>query len=192
LRRSLQLAPAVDWRLVATIFVELRYLDSRNGVDEQQTLAFFDTPQDKLPKSFSISLVDGNHRMVSYQPTFVLKDNRTIVVPASMTTAATIVLRSDMAGHRIVTVAPPDVDFAARGIIRVEAQLSYEDRDAGLAFSDKFTMMNSSDVNFFEFDYVAASRSSYTCRATLVLANGLVLERDLGTLTGERVTLPAA
>lgn len=192
LRRTLQLAPAVDWRLVSMIFVELRYLDTRNGVDEQQTLAFFDTPQDKLPKTFSINLVDGNYRTVTYQATFVLKDNRTIIVPASMTTASTIILRSDMAGHRIVTVAPPDVDFAARGIVRLEAQLSYEDRDAGLAYSDKFTMMNASDVNFFEFDYVSPTRSSYSCTSTLVLANGLVLERDLGSLSSERVTLPAA
>ena len=97
-----------------------------------------------------------------------------------------------MAGHRIVTVAPPDVDFAARGIVRLEAQLSYEDRDAGLAYTDKFTMMNASDVNFFEFDYVSPTRSSYSCTSTLVLANGLVLERDLGSLSSERVTLPAA
>lgn len=192
LRRTVELLPAVDWRLVSMIFVELRYLDARNAVDEQQTLSFFDTPQDKAPKKFSINLVDGNHRLVSYQTTFVLKDNRTIVVPPSMTTASNIVLRSDMAGHRIVTVAPPAVDFAARGIVRLEAQLSYEDRDAGLAFDDRFTMMNAGDVNFFEFDYVSPSRSSYSCTSTLVLANGLVVERDLGRLNGERVTLPAA
>lgn len=192
LRRTVQLAPAVDWRLVSMIFVELRYLDARNGVDEQQTLAFFDTPEDRVPKTFSINLVDGNHRLVSFQPTFVLKDNRTIVVPPSMTTGSTIILRSDMAGHRIVTVAPPDVDFARNGIMRMEAQLAYEDRDAGLAFSDQFTMMNAADVNFFEFDYVSASRSTYSCTSTLVLTNGLVVQRDLGTLSSERVTLPSA
>ena len=192
LRRTLQLAPAVDWRLVSMIFVELRYLDIRHGVDEQQTLTFFDTPQDRVPKTFGINLVDGNHRLVSYQPTFVLKDNRTIVVPPSMTTGSTIILRSDMAGHRVVTVAPPEVDFAAQGIMRMEAQLAYEDNDAGLAFADKFTMSSARDVSFFEFDYVSPQRASYSCMSTLVLANGLVVERDLGRLTGERVTLPAA
>jgi hypothetical protein len=192
LNRTVQLAPAVDWRLVAMIFVELRYLDAQNGVDEQQTLAFFDTPEDRAPKKFSINLVDGNLRLVSYATTFVLKDNRTIIVPPSMTTGATIVLRSDMAGHRIVTVAPPDVDFAARGIVRIEAQLSYEDRDAGLAFADRFTFLNGRTVSFFEFDYVSPNRSTYTCMATLVLANGLVLERDLGSHSSDRLTLPSA
>jgi hypothetical protein len=192
LKRTVQLAPAVDWRLVSMIFVELRYLDSQNGVDEQQTLAFFDTPEDRAPKTFSINLVDGNQRLVSYATTFVLKDNRTIVVPPSMTTGSTIIVRSDMAGHRIVTVAAPDVDFAARGIVRIEAQLSYEDRDAGLAFSDRFTLSRGRDVSFFEFDYVSPTRSTYTCTASLVLANGLVVERDLGSLSADRLTLPAA
>jgi hypothetical protein len=192
LRRALQLAPAVDWRLVSMIFVELRYLDARNGVDEQQTLSFFDTPQDRTPKTFAINLVDGNHRLVNYSTTFVLKDNRAIVVPPSTTTGSTIILRSDMAGHRIVTVAAPDVDFATRGIVRIEAQLSYSDQEAGLSFNDAFTFLNAHDVNFFEFDYVSAAHATYTCMATLVLANGLVLERDLGRLNADRLALPVA
>jgi hypothetical protein len=192
LRRTVQLAPAVDWRLISMVFVELRYLDAVNGVDEQQTLAFFDTPQDRVPKTFSINLVDGNQRLVNYSTTFVLKDNRSIVVPPSTTTGSIIVLRSDMAGHRIVTVAAPEVDFVARGIVRIEVQLSYEDQDAGLSYADKFTFANARDVNFFEFDYVAANRATYTGTATVVLANGLVLERDLGRLNTDRLTLPAA
>ena len=192
LKRTVQLAPAVDWRLVSMIFVELRYHDTKNDIDEQQTIAFFDTPQDRVPKTFSINLVDGNHRLVSYLTTFILKDNRTIVVPESMTTGSTIVLRSDMAGHRIVPVAPPEIDFAARGIVRMEAQLSYDDPDNGLTFQDKFTFMNGRDLDFFEFDYVSPTKSTYSCIATLVLANGLVLERDLGSLSGDRVMLPMA
>jgi hypothetical protein len=192
LRRTVQLAPAVDWRLVSMIFVELRYLDARNGVDEQQVLSFFDTPQDRTPKTFAINLVDGNHRLVTYAATFVLKDNRAIVVPPSTTTGSTIILRSDMAGHRIVTVAAPDVDFASRGIVRIEAQLAYADQEAGLSFDDAFTFANAHDVNFFEFDYVSAAHATYSCMATLVLANGLVLERDLGRLNADRLALPAA
>ena len=192
LRRTVQLAPAVDWRLVAMIFVDLRYLDEENGVDEQRTLAFFDTNEDRGPKSFAVNLVDGSRRLVSYQPTFVLKDNRTIVVPASMTAGSTIVLRTDMAGHRVVTVAPPAVDFAARGIVRVEAELSYADPDAGLSFDDRFTFADAGGAGQFEFDYVSPARASYGCKALLVLANGLVLERDLGRLGGDRVALPSA
>jgi hypothetical protein len=192
LRRVVQVAPAVDWRLVSMIFVELRYLDEENGVDEQQTLAFFDTPQDRGPKSFSINLVDGSRRLVSYAPTFVLKDNRTITVPPSMTGGSVIVLRTDMAGHRIVTVAAPNVKFPEAGIRRIEAALAYSDPDAGLAFNDRLMFADARDVGAFEFDYVSALHKSYSCNATLVFENGLVLEHDLGSLDTDKVVLPAA
>ena len=192
LKRTISLAPAVDWRLVAMMFVELRYLDEENGVDEQQNLAFFDTPEDRQPKMVSINLVDGNQRLVSYSTTIVLKDNRTIVVPRSLTSASTIILRTDMAGHRVVTVTPPNVDFIARGIVRIEALLSYRDAEAGLSFQDRFIFTNSRDVNFFEFDYVSSDRSSYSCVVLLVMTNGLVQERDLGSLDVDKLVLPSA
>jgi hypothetical protein len=192
LRRTVQVAPAVDWRLVAMIFVELRYLDEANDVDEQRTLAFFDTNEDRGPKSFGVNLIDGRQRLVSYATTFVLKDNRTISVPRSMTAGSTIILRTDMAGHRVVTVAAPDVDFAKRGIVRIEAELSYTDPDAGLAFDDRFTFANGGETALFEFDYASAAHASYSCKATVVLANGLVLERDLGSVGGDTLVLPSA
>ncbi len=192
LRRTVQIVPAVDWNLVAMIFVELRYLDEINDVDEQQTLAFFNTPADKIPKSFVINLVDATQRLVSYRTTIVLIDNRTLTVPPSMTSGSIVVLRTDMAGHRIVTVVPPDVDFAARGIIRIEAQLSYQDPEAGLSFEDEFVFSDRGERAFFEFDYAAAERSSFRARAILVLENGLVLERDLGQLNADRLVLPSA
>ena len=89
----------------------------------------------------------------------MLADNRTIVVPPSMTAGTTIVLRTDMAGHRIVTVLPPDVDFPARGITRIEARLAYHDPDAGLSYEDVFTFTGSRERAFFEFDYTAAERA---------------------------------
>jgi hypothetical protein len=192
LRRTVQVAPAVDWNLVAMIFVELRYVDEANGVDEQQSLAFFNTPSDKVPKAFTINLVDPNSRLVSYGATIVLSDNRTIVVPPSMTASTAIVLRTDMAGHRIVTVSPPDVDFDARGLTRVEARLTYSDPAAGLSFADEFTFTGRGQRGFFEFDYAATERASYRGTAILVLANGLVLERDLGSLNADRLVLPSA
>jgi hypothetical protein len=192
LRRAVLVAPAVDWNLVAIIFVELRYVDDANGVEESQTLTFFNTPDDKVPKSFSINLVDANQRLVRYGATIVLADNRTLVVPPSMTASTNIVLRTDMAGHRIVTVLPPDVDFAARGLLRVEARLSYQDPSAGLSFEDTISFTEGGGRDFFEFDYTAVERAGYRGTALLVFANGLVLERDLGSLDTDRLVLPSA
>jgi hypothetical protein len=190
LKRTVQVAAAVDWRLVAMVFVELRYADEANGLDEHQTLAFFDTPDDRVPKVFSVNLADPNQRIVSYLATMVLKDNRTIVIPASMTTGSTVVLRSDMAGHRIVTVTAPNVDFTTRGVVRMEARLAYVDAENGLSFEDRFTFATPKDVSFFEYDYVAANRIGYACIVITVLTNGLVQERDLGNLSGDRLVLP--
>jgi hypothetical protein len=192
LRRTVTLAPAVDWRLVAMVFVEMRYVDLFNSVDEEATLSFFDTPEDRVPKTFAVNLVDGEQRLVRWSATFVLKDNRTIAVPPSMTAGSTVVLRSDMAGHRVVTVLPPEVDFAAQGIARVEARLAYDDAESALHFEDEYTFTGPRDAGFFEYDYVAADQSGYSCQLRTVLANGLVQERDLGRLDADRLVLPVA
>jgi hypothetical protein len=192
LRRTVTVAPAVDWRLVAMVFVELRYVDLPNSVDEEATLSFFDTPEDRVPKTFAVNLVDGEQRLVRWSATFVLKDNRMIAVPPSMTAGSTVVLRTDMAGHRVVTVLPPEVNFAAQGIARVEARLAYNDAESALQFEDEYTFTGPGDARFFEYDYVAADRSGYSCQLRTVLANGLVQERDLGRLDVDRLVLPVA
>lgn len=190
-RRTVQVAPAVSWDLIDFIFVELSYSDPDNNIDEQATLSFFNTPNDKRPQTFAVQLADPDKRLVGYRITFVLKDNRTIEVPASMTAGSTIVLRTDMVGHKVVAVTPPQVDFARRQIERIEAELSYADPDAGLSYSDRMVFTKPEESGLFEFDYSAADRSRYTCKVTMVLTNGLVLERDLGSLGGDRLELPA-
>lgn len=192
LRRSLQVVPTVTWDLVAMVFVELRYSDPANGIEERATLSFFDTPADKRPQTFTVALADAENRLIGYTATFVLKDNRTITIPPSMTAGDGIFLRADMAGHRVVTIVPPRLSFAAAGLVRIEAALSFEDAEAGLAFADRLVFGEGAGPGYFEFDYVAASRARYACRVTLVLANGLVIERDLGSLNGDRLELPSA
>jgi hypothetical protein len=89
-------------------------------------------------------------------------------------------------------VLPPDVDFVARGIMRIEVRLSFEDQSAGLSFEDAFTFTDRGGREFFEYDYTAVERDDYHGTALLVLDNGLVLERDLGSLDVERLVLPSA
>lgn len=190
-RRTVQIAPAVSWELVDFIFVELRYSDPANNIDEQATLSFFNTPNDKRPQTFAVQLADPDRRLVNYSATFILKDNRTIEVPPSMTGGSTIVLRTDMVGHKVVAVTPPQVDFAQRQIERIEAELNFSDPDAGLSYSDRIVFTKSEESALFEFDYTSADRARYTCKVTMVLTNGLVLERDLGSLGGDRLELPA-
>ena len=192
LRRTLTVAPALDWRLVAMAFVELRYVDSINGVDQEASLSFFDTDQGRAPQTFVVNLVNGEERLVSWNATFVLKDNRVLSVPPSATASSTLVLRTDMAGHRVVYVTPPAVDFALAGISRMEASLLYDDVGAGLHFEDAMTFMTARDKGVFEYDYVDPSRSPYSVRLRTVLANGLTQDRELGTRDVDRLVLPAS
>ncbi len=191
LRRVLTVTPAVDWRLVSMVFVELRYVDPPNGVDEEATLSFFDTDQDRAPKTFTVNLVNGEERLIRWNATFVLKDGRSIVVPPSTTSLAFLALRTDMAGHRVVRVLPPSVDFAVGGISRVETRLLYNDPSAGLSFADDLSFSSNQDGGYFEYDYVDAGRSSYNASVRTVYTNGLVQERDLVSVDVDRLVLPS-
>jgi hypothetical protein len=190
-KRIVQVVPAVSWGLVSMVFVEMAYIDEANGVEERQTLSFFDTDQDRTPKSFSANLVNPENRLVYYTASILLRDNRLITIPTSATTGSLIAIRPDMTGHKIVTVRPSDVNFAGIGILRMEADLNYTDTNAGLSFADTFTFWSPKEVQYFEYDYSAAERNKYTCKARMVLANGLVQERDLGLLNGDKLILPA-
>lgn len=190
LKRAVQVVPAVSWGLVSMVFVELSYRDDANGIFEQQTLSFFDTEADRNPKTFTVDLLDPDQRFVTYSAMLLLSDNRQVAIPPSVTAGTVVFVRADMMGHRIITVRPDEVDFAAKGIMRIEADLTYADRDEGLSFEDSFTFNTSADRDFFEFDYLRAERNSYTCKARILLSNGLIQAKDLGSLTGDTVIIP--
>jgi hypothetical protein len=191
-KRTLQVVPAVPWALVAMVLVEVSYTDLANRVQERQTLSFLNTDTDRLPKTFSASLADPEQRFVGYSAMILLNDNRMITIPPSMTAGPAVFIRTDMTGHRVVTVRPGIADFAPAGIIRLEADLEFADAGAGLSFADTFTFWSARDSAYFEFDYVAAERDRYHCRIRTVYVNGLVQERDLGMLDGDRLMVPAA
>jgi hypothetical protein len=96
-----------------------------------------------------------------------------------------------MSGHRVVTVQPEAVDFAAAGILRMEASLRYEDVANQLEFSDVFTFTGANDRRHFEFDYVSPTRPSYQCTTRVVFTSGLVRNRDLGLISNDVVVIPA-
>jgi hypothetical protein len=192
LKRSVQVVPAVAWGLVSMVFVELSYRDDANGILEQQMLSFFNTDSDRNPKSFTVNLLDQDQRLVTYSAMILLSDNRQVVIPPSVTAGTVVFVRADMMGHRIITVRPEEVDFAAKGIMRIEADLTYADPHEALSFADSFTFNTPADRSFFEFDYVKAERNSYTCKARILLSNGLIQTKDLGSLTGDTVVIPVS
>ena len=191
-KRTVQVVPAVAWGLVSMVFVELRYQDDANGVFEQQTLSFFNTNEDRTPKIFSVDTVDPEQRFVNYSAMILLSDNRQITIPPSVTSGTIILIRADMMGHRIIRVRPDNVDFAAKGIMRIEADLAYVDLAEGLSFKDRYTFNSATDEVFFEYDYANAQNNSYGCKIKIILSNGLVQTKDLGNLNGDTLILPTS
>jgi hypothetical protein len=190
--RTVQVIPAVAWGLVMMVFVELSYIDEANGVYEQRTLSFFNTDEDRMPKVFSVSLSDPEHRLIQYTARILLQDNRVITIPTSTTAGSVIFIRTDMMGHRIVQVQPASVDFSSLGIVHIEAHMAFNDANAGLSFADQFTFWTMDDVHYFEYDYADAEHNHYTCEVRMVFANGLTQQRDLGMLNGDKLVLPTA
>lgn len=189
MKRTVTVTPGVTWGLVTMVFVELSYSDPENNVNEQQTLSFFNTDQDRNPKLFSVNLVNPDQRLVRYKGSILLSDNRLIPIPPSATMDMSIFIRADMMGHRIVTVRPASIDFVGRGIRRVEAHMAFIDATAGLRFENVLTFTSAGETRFFEYDYVNAGNSSYTCKMKIVFANGLTQDRNLGTLNSEELLL---
>lgn len=178
--RTVQVVPAVNWTLVSMVFVEMTYQDQANGVFKSESLFFMNTDKDRVPKSFAVDLVDETKRFVRYSAQILLSDNRQITIPPSDTQESVVFVKPDMVGHRVVEVLAPDEDFAARQVMRFEAELAFDDVDRGLHFADRFSFDAAGQSRFFEYDYADAARSGYRLTTTEILANGMSRRRELG------------
>ncbi|KAM3096345.1 hypothetical protein ACKFKG_11160 [Phormidesmis sp. 146-35] len=189
-KRSLTIVPNLDWNLVERAFVDLIYDDSKNDVYAEQSFEF--SKDDSASKSLKVDLVNPDYRKVAYQVTLLFKGGRMLEVPPSVTNDRRIILRSDMRGHRIVTVQPKKVDFASKRLYEMQVELRYEDEDAGLSFSDLFSFQSINDASTFEFDYADDQKSTYEYRITYRHLNGLSRSTDWTSASSDTLMLPVA
>ncbi|KAM3102046.1 hypothetical protein ACKFKF_05800 [Phormidesmis sp. 146-12] len=189
-KRSLTVVSNLDWNLVERAFVDLIYDDSKNDVYAEQSFEF--SKDDSASKSLKVDLVNPDYRKVAYQVTLLFKGGRMLEVPPSVTNDRRIILRSDMRGHRIVTVQPKKVDFASKRLYEMQVELRYEDEDAGLSFSDLFSFQSINDASTFEFDYADNQKSTYEYRITYRHLNGLSRSTDWTSASSDTLMLPVA
>lgn len=189
-KRSLSVVPSLDWNLVDRAFVDLTYSDAKNNVYADQSFEF--SKDDSISKNFKIDLVNPDYRTVAYQVTLLFKGGRTLEVPPSVTNDRRIILRTDMRGHRIITVQPKQVDFSTKRLSEMQVELRYEDDDSGLSFSDLFTFQSINDRSTFEFDYTDDQKTAYNYRITYRYLNGLSRSLDWITATTNLLSLPVA
>lgn len=179
-KRTVTVVPNVMWDLVSFILVEVSYTDTANGIFKTEPLTFDPSEQGKLPKTFSVNLADPEKRFVRYSARIIMKDGSQVSIPSSETQAVFIPISLDTIGHRVVEVHGPTGDFAAPGIARVEARLSFSDPDFGLSATDILTFDAPGQIKFFEYDYARTDMRAVLLTQTDVFDNGMRAERNLG------------
>lgn len=170
-RRTLTVVPVVKWDVIDEVFVDLSYEDPPGTMLAQTSLTFSAT--DAAPKSFSVDLKHPERRAVSYEVTFVTKGGDVIEVPRSVTLEPRTFLRSDMKGHRVITVRPPDFQQVRPPATGVDVALHYLDDQGGLEVRGSASFTAGSPPSTFEFDYLDAGRAGYSYTPTWHFANGM-------------------
>ena len=178
-KRKVDVVAAVSWDTVQNVFVDLSYEDPANGVSVENSLTFSKTAP--APQSFTAELRDPNQRRVAYDTTILFNNGKMVQIPRSYTQDNRIFVRSDMHGHKIVTIRPQDADFAGLQIKQVLVNLKYEDLGNGLSYNGQNTFTKPGDTASFEFDYVDPNLSRYSYQASVQLTNGMSRDADWQT-----------
>lgn len=185
--RTVTVVPAVSWDEVSRVFVDLAYHDQENGVRAESSLRF--SREDAEPKDFSVALEDPDHRAVQYAITLLFADHTVKELPPSTTTKNQVLVRADMIGHRVVTVRPDQVDFAAEDVREVHATLRYQDEANALDFTSELVFGAPGERALFEFDYVDPDRREVTVDTLTVFTNGFTARWPTQSLDQDEVVL---
>ncbi|MGO4780148.1 hypothetical protein AB4084_32220, partial [Lysobacter sp. 2RAB21] len=119
-RRVVQVIPNFNWNEVQEAFVDLRYVDKANNLQEEMQMSF---QEGSASQTFAVDLRNPEVKGVFYSVSILYKDGRDIEeIPESVTNTSRIMLKAGMKGRRIVTVKPP-LDFAKRKMRKVKVSL---------------------------------------------------------------------
>lgn len=175
-KRNVDVVAAVPWDKVQNVFVDLFYDDQSNGISQQGSVSF--SQKEPAPKSFSVELRDPNQRRVAFEVTILFADGKMVQVPRSYTLEPRIFVRSDMHGHKIVSIRPQPADFGDLKIKQVIVNTKYEDLGNGLSFTNQSTFTKSGDSASFEFDYIDPNQAKYSYQSTVQFTNGMSRDTD--------------
>src|SRR5262249_378415 len=188
MKRSVDVVAAVPWDKVQSVFVDLFYDDPANGVAVQSSLSFSKT--DPAPKNFSVELRDPNLRRVAYEVTLLFNDGKMAQIPRSFTLDARIFVRSDMHGHKIVSIRPQAANFEDLKIKQVVVNTKYEDLGNGLSYNSQSTITKPGDTASFEFDYVDPNQSKYNYQASVQFTNGMSRDSEWQSSDAPDLVIP--
>jgi hypothetical protein len=174
--RKVQVIPAVDWSVVSTLLVELSYLDGENSIRQEQTMTF--SSSTSAPQTFSAGLINPDLRIIHYRATIIWANGAITRIPDSRTLENTIIVTPFMRGHRLIQVSANTSNFESKGVTKIELELSFNDTDAGLSFTNKIKLTKSKDSGVFEFDYANENNRVYQITQKNFFDNGMVQSID--------------
>ncbi|NJO78332.1 MAG: hypothetical protein HC827_07240 [Cyanobacteria bacterium RM1_2_2] len=188
-KRTLSVVSNLDWATVERALVDLMYEDPENDVFADASFEF--NADENASKNFVVDLVNPSRRQIAYQVTILFKNGRLLEVPRSLTNDRRIILRSNMRGHRIITVRPRPVDFASKRLREIQVELRYEDMNEGLSFSELVSLLSRHEQGSFEFDY-ADDQIAYEYRVTYWYLNGMTRSTGWNIAKATDLFIPVA
>jgi hypothetical protein len=186
-RLRLSVVPLLNFNEVDRAFVDLVYEDPANRLRVEDSI---ELAQGLPARPFMVDRVDPMLDRVRFKVTILMKDSNLLEGPWSTTLAKRIIVRTDLKGHRAVTLrAPPD--FARARLERIEVEARARDEIAGLAFADRFDFAAPGASAVFEFDFVDPANDSFELRIRRLFANGMSAAADWRRFDQDDVTIAA-
>ncbi len=186
-QRKVQVIPAVDWANVLTVLVELSYRDAENDLRKDQTMTFSQAAA--APQTFSVGLINQDLRIVHYRATLIWQNGAVTRIPDSRTLEGNVIVTPFMKGHRLVEIQANTSNFSSQGIDKVELEVSFEDADAGLSFSNSFKLTKQKDTAVFEYDFADENKRHYSAKQKNFFDNGMVQTVDLGLVNDDHLII---
>lgn len=173
-KRSVSVIAALDWTQVDRCFVDLSCPDPAGGAPDLQSLELVEGDHSK---KVTFDRTDPARQRVEYGGVILFKDGRSVEIPASATVSPRILIRPDIKGHKLVEIVPPP-DLAAAHLLRITADLRFEDFMANLSFTDQEVFEQGTPAKLFEYDYADPARARFELRTSFLFDNGLQKQTD--------------
>ncbi|MBC7739811.1 MAG: hypothetical protein H7245_21960 [Candidatus Saccharibacteria bacterium] len=185
-KRQVTIIAALTWADIDRCFIDLSYKDGVTGSTQDKSLELIEGDHSK---SVTFELSDPTNQRVDYSGLILYKDGRTVDIPPSTTLSPRILIRADMKGHRLVQVVPPDL--AAAHLVKITADLRYEDFATNLSFAESYIFEPGTPPKVFEYDYADPNRAQFEMRSSYVFDNGMQKQRDWQPMDQAVVALKA-
>jgi hypothetical protein len=187
-RLKVTVVPALNFSQVDRAFVDIVYDDPPNAIHVETSVEIV---QGQPVQPILIDRINPLLNRLNYRISILMKDSSLFEGPWSTTLGSRIFVRSDLKGHRAVTLRSP-ADFDAKGLERIEVGARSKDEIGGLSFEDRFDFSGAGAMATFEYDFLDPASDAFELRVKRLFRNGLSADEDWRRFDQDEVTIVAA